>query len=282
MQLNKGSDNYIYLNGPVNVSDGSAVSNSPVSCTARIYDMSLEMRTGMLVSRLMKECGSSDTSIVVPKPSVELYRAASLSSVRVYDADGIAYYRVITSVTEPADGYTIGFSGAFGKKIAAGSKVELRSIGSGGTWVPFDEPPLMSEYGQNKTQHATYETLVLGTEDGLQFNQSVEVGFTHLGNPVVDHKRLWAIGTAAPTTIHFGNTRRVRVQIHGDIAMTAFGTFPTSNAIAGDTSWGFRGLLQDIHAGPAATHISVEVTYDGGAGLKLVTAIRAFMENDLT
>jgi hypothetical protein len=66
------------------------------------------------------------------------------------------------------------------------------------------------------------------------------------------------------------------VKLGVDLTLTSFGDFPTANPIVGDPAWGFRTTLPDTHADlKIGQDIRIEITHDGGAGLKLVSAIRA-------
>jgi len=69
---------------------------------------------------------------------------------------------------------------------------------------------------------------------------------------------------------------RIRVKLGVDLTLTSFGDFPTANPIMGDPDWGFRAILPDTHLDlKIGQDVRIEITHDGGAGLKLVSAMSA-------
>lgn len=262
------SDTWVYLSGPVREADGTAVSESPVSCTARIYDERKEQRTEALTTRLAVDYGAG-TTIVIPKPSQSVIAVGD--TFRLYALDGSVYDRAITAISEETEGYTLSFSGAISATATAGSAVRIITQATGTTWLTFDRSPKIVVGDSVRIEETTASSAT----------QVLELSFTHLSEPVVNHPRFWAVQVSA-TSIDIEDNTQCRVQLGADISMSSFGTFPTANPIAGDSDWGFRGLITDTHLVSAGQDVSIEIDYDGGSGQALVTAMRAKVVAQLT
>ena len=67
------------------------------------------------------------------------------------------------------------------------------------------------------------------------------------------------------------------------LSMTSFGSFPPSNAVGGDPTWGFRGVVSSTHPDLAlGQDVRAEVDYDGGVNSKLTISSRAKVLEDFS
>jgi hypothetical protein len=101
----------------------------------------------------------------------------------------------------------------------------------------------------------------ISLDDGTAFDGTVEeinpdAGYLKLKNDVI------------PSAVSAGAV--VKRKIGADVSMAAFGTFPTSDPVPGDPTWGFRGTIDHDHAELAlGMRLRAEITYeDGGTNIR--------------
>ena len=264
------SDNLIALTGPVDRSTGGAVADSG-TVNARLYDESKETRTVALVTRTTRDETSAATSVQVPLFSPNPINAGD--TVRVYLDDGSVKEAALSGVT-PATGYMTLTCGALGVAAAAGSRVEIRTTATAATKlvIPADTSLALGDTVDFAAVPATQQRTITQIQRLVATEDADNVAATPAPNqPWFDVITLdSALGTATPAD------SLIRAYLGADIALSSFGTFPTSNPVAGDTAWGFRGTIPDTQVGLApGQRVRIEIVYNGGAGLQKVTALVA-------
>ena len=275
------SDNLISLNGPVDRATGAAVSSSPVSCTARIYDESKETRVAPFVTRLTEAVTGSSTTISVPTIRGGTYRIiqeVNETALVTFD-DGVKRSSTLSATTE-LDGFDRVTASALNQAAAVGNAVEILTYPAGVKMIPVedntkivsgDTVEIRMDSGAYWVQTVTEVANAVITEDATDIDASVRSTLMAINHDPISTIRSTDVSALAVTA-----GTRVRVKLGSDIAMTSFGSFPTSNPVEGDTAWGFRGTIPDtLSASPAGMRVRIEITYDGGAGLKHVTALLA-------
>ncbi len=274
------SDNLVALNGPVDRSTGAAVSSSPTSCVARIYDESKATRVAKVVTRLTEAVTASSTTISVPtirSGTFRLVQEVNEVAEITYD-DGVKRASTLSGTTE-LDGFDRVTASALSADAAIGNTVEIDTYPIGVQMIPVDPDPKIVD-GDSVELHMDDGTLEVGTatevvkavitEDATDTDAAVRSTLR-----AVNHDPVWTVRTTA-TTAAISAGARMRVKLGSDITMTSFGSFPTSNPVAGDTAWGFRGSISDtIGALKSGMKVRIEIEYNGGAGLKHVTSMLA-------
>ena len=279
-KLRINSDNFISLSGPVRNDNGEAVSNSPTSVTARIYDERKENRIAPYKTRLSLEADSSSaTEYFVPKTDPVVFLIGD--KIRFISPLGVVSTEAgntVASVNTANAGYNgLNFSGALSiGTLAAGSKVELRTYVTASTVLALASPARFSPG----------DTLEIVGDDGVRFERDVgyvrrvaetedtaNVLATAASSP--DANTVVSLSSATDRAVSSGN--RVRCKLGADVSMSAFGTFPAAadNPVAGDTSWGFRGQITDTHTGlVVGQDVRIEIEHIGD-GFNVVDSIRA-------
>ena len=279
------SDNLISLNGPVDRSTLAAVSSSPTSCVARLYDESKETRVARFVTRLTSAVAASDTTIDVPTIRNGTYRTiqeVNETAEIMYD-DGVKRSTTLSGVSV-LDGFDRVTTASLPQAAAVGNRVEVVTYPVGVQMIPVEADPkivdgdsveLSMDDGTLEVGTATAVVSATITEDATDTDALLRSTHSAIG-----HDQIWTVRTTA-TTAAVSAGARVRVKLGADVAMTSFGSFPTSNPVAGDTSWGFRGIVPDTNSGlKSGMKVRIEIDYNGGAGLKHVTSLLAtVMEN---
>ena len=274
------SDNLVALNGPVDRSTGAAVSSSPTSCVARIYDESKATRVAKVVTRLTEAVTASSTTISVPtirSGTFRLVQEVNEVAEITYD-DGVKRASTLSGTTE-LDGFDRVTASPLSGDAAIGNTVEIDTYPIGVQMIPVDPDPKIVD-GDSVELHMDNGTLEVGTatevvtavitEDATDTDAAVRSTLR-----AVNHDPVWTVRTTA-TTAAISAGARMRVKLGSDITMTSFGSFPTSNPVAGDTAWGFRGSISDtIGALKSGMKVRIEIEYNGGAGLKHVTSMLA-------
>lgn len=274
------TDNLVALNGPVDRSTGAAVSSSPTSCVARIYDESKETRVAKVVTRLTEAVTAISTTISIPtirNGTFRLVQEVNEVAEITYD-DGVKRASTLSGTTE-LDGFDRVTASALSANAAIGNPVEIETYPIGVQMIPLAPDPRIVD-GDSVELHMDNGTLEVGTatevvkavitEDATDTDAAVRSTLR-----AANHAPVWTVRTTA-TIAAISAGARARVKLGSDITMTSFGSFPTSNPVAGDPAWGFRGTIIDtIGALKSGMKVRIEIDYNGGAGLKHVTSMLA-------
>jgi hypothetical protein len=280
-KIRLGSDNLIALNGPVDNSTGAVVGTSPTSCKARIYNERKETQVRTFATRLTAAALSGDSAVKVPLLSPD--PIVSGDTVRVTLDDGSVKEAALSGSANSTGYQTLTFATTLGVAAATGNLVEVVTKVASATVFPIradtllevgDQVEIRQDDGQSLTTTIIQLQKVVATEDAS------DLAPTAAKNQPTFFAITVAAGRAQATTAG----ARLRVKLGDDVSsLASFGSFPTSNPVAGDTAWGFRGAIPDDQAGlKAGQDVRVEIEYNGGAGLQLVTSIMAKIVDETT
>lgn len=277
MKIRYQSDNTIALSGPVNADLDAAVALSPPpTVTASLYHERKEVRTVEFVTRLTLDEPSTVTVIALPKTTPAVFEAAD--TLAIDQDNGTVHETTIVSVNVGNAGFdevtiTAGLTAA----ASAGSTVRLTKKGGTSVILVIQSPggPIALEKG---------DTVVVDRDIGaatFAVNQvrtitSVEDAANVTATVARNQATFECIELSAALSGAVSSGRSVRRKLGTDITMASFGTFPTSNPLLGDSSWGFRGLITDAHVGlEIGMTVRIEVIFNGGADLQMVKSLRA-------
>tara|TARA_R110002126_G_scaffold37643_9_gene113270 strand:+ start:2624 stop:3466 length:843 start_codon:yes stop_codon:yes gene_type:complete len=278
-KINYLSDNYFYLAGPVNQATGGAVGTDPVSCVLRLYNERRQMRTAAFETRLVAAASSAENSVSLPK--MDPLVLAVGDSLRFINSKSFSKTLAITGITPGTFSDVYALSAVMADDFEAGSRVELSFQASGGSYFMFELEPKF-EVGETITpQHgATHQTGLVEQKREIEFTQS---DGTSPATKSIDHPNYWAVKSGTPTSSACYPNTVIRVQLGGDVAMASFGSFPAANAVGGDPTWGFRGLVSSTHPDIVlGQDVRAEVDYDGGVNSKLTISSRAKVLEDFS
>jgi len=216
---------------------------------------------------------------------VPLFTPDPISSgdkVRVTLDDGSVKEAVLTGKANSTGYQTLTFGTTLGVSSAAGNLVEVRTLVASAVLFTVrpdvlleigDDVEILQDDGSPLSSTITQVQRVVATED------ADNVAAVPAKNQPVFHAFTTAAGRAQATS----SGSRVQVKLGADVSLSSFGSFPASNPVSGDAAWGFRGTIPDTQAGlKAGQDVRVEVTYNGGAGLQLVTSIFAKVVDETT
>jgi hypothetical protein len=249
------SDNLLELQGPVDVPNNAAVTTiaGGTSCTARLYDTSLDSHIAPFRTYTTSDAAIGDDSLDVADGTP--FRLNQLIAI---ETDlGYTEPHIVSSVSSN----TLTLVTALAAPASAGRLVEIRQYSIDSHYFAIDN-------------YSTWESL-----DRIEFtyNDGSEVS-----RPItwVDPDRNY-IHILAPLSIavDVGNVvkRQLGIQV---ITFADFGTFPTSNPVVGDPTWGFRATIQHDHADiKLGMRIRAEITMDD-AGLNLRRKVVATVVNE--
>jgi hypothetical protein len=281
-KLNYKSDNAITLAGPVNLNLDTAVQTAaPVpTVTAKLYHERKEVRTVEFVTRLTLDEAISSTVINLPKFTPSVFE---VGDTVVIDQDDGSVHETTISTFNLATGYdSLSIAAGLTKTAAAGSTLRLTKKGATSLILVIQSPggPITLEKGD--TIEIDLDSGIIGLSvDQVRTITAVEDA-DNLDPTVAPGQDTFECITLSSTltgTVSAG--RKVRRKLGADIAMTNFGTFPTSNPVLGDTSWGFRGTIADTHDDlEVGMTVRIEVIFNGGVGLQMVKALRANVVED--
>lgn len=215
------SDNLIELRGPVDIATNTAFGNGS-TVTGKLYDTALDTTIVKYVTPTTADIASGGTTMFVQDATPFF----PFDVIRVLQDDGNELYLAILVL--PGSNQ-IDFAPALSAPLTEGAIVSRIQIAGTsdyvtvGNWAPWDITFNMEVSLNNGT---TQERLV------LEINR--DVGFCLLD------------GTIGGESVA-GNA--VKRKLGVNIAMSSFGTFPTSDPVVGDPAWGFRGVIQSDHAG---------------------------------
>jgi hypothetical protein len=281
-KLNYQSDNVITLAGPVNLNLDEAAGVSPTpTVTARLYHERKEVRTAEFVTRLTLDEASSSTLINVPKTTPTAFEAAD--TVVIDLDDGSVHETTIVSVSTVDAGYDIiTLTAGIPTAAAAGSTLRLTKKGATSLILVIQSPggPITLEKGDAIEIDLDSGSVGLSV-DQVRTITAVEDADNVTATVALNQAAFECITLSGATSSAVSAGRRVRRKLGADVVMTAFGTFPTANPVLGDTSWGFRGTIEDTHADlEVGMSVRIEVVYNGGVALQMVKALRANVVED--
>jgi len=271
------SDTLIQLNGPVDSSTGAAVDTSPTTCIARLYDERKETRTAEFQTRLTLGADASATTLKIPKftPSTVF---GILDTILIELDDGNTEQRSVSGHLDTSNaGYDVITVGSgISYAASAGNLVFLKIKSSGasvfaleraGALAVGDQVEIYEDDGDLKVANISKLQAVSATED------SVNV----LATAAKDQPVFFAVTLDSAFTGAVSSNARIRRKLGSDVSMTtSFGSFPTTDVVAGDSSWGFRGVIPDTQSDLVpGQDVRIEVTYDDGANKRLLTSMLA-------
>jgi hypothetical protein len=291
--LRFGSDNFVYLYGPVDQSTGNAITSSPTGCEYVVFDESLEASLSIFETRLVFPEDLGSTSVSLPKFSVSNVINAG-DTIRVTAENGEHQDRIVISIVTSSTSHDQ-YNFAVGSNYAfpAGSKAELvnRANGSDAKLFTFDKKPGF-EPGSSFQIIPNAENIATVTDLSVTWVVKIEAseGSTVGGpaSPSVNHPEFWGVRTATNSDQNT-TTNLIRSRLSsGDMSSFPSSGFPTSGAISGDSSWGFRGIIEDSQFGITSSRIKtgdvvrIQIILNAGAGARHVTSILATVVEPVT
>ena len=291
--LRFGSDNFVYLYGPVDQSTGNAITSSPTGCEYVVFDESLETNLSIFETRLVFPEDLSSTSVSLPKFSVSNVINAG-DTLRVTAENGEHQDRIVIGVVTSSTSHDQ-YNFAIGSNYAfpAGSKVELanRTNGSNNYLFTFDKKPGFKPGSRfqiipNSENIVTLTNLSVAWVVKIEASEGSTVGGP--ASPSVNHPEFWGVRTNSNSD-QTTTTNLIRSRLaSGDMSSFPSSGFPTSGAISGDSSWGFRGRIDDSDFGITTNSIKtgdvvrIQISLNAGAGAKHVTSILATVVEPVT
>ena len=291
--LRFGSDNFVYLYGPVDQSTGNAITSSPNGCEYSVFDESLETNLSIFETRLVFPEDLSSTSVSLPKFSVSNVINTG-DTLRVTAENGEHEDRIVTSIVTSSTSHDqYNFAVTSGYAFPAGSKVELvnRANTSNAKLFTFDKKPGFKPGSNFQIVPSTGGSTSL-TNLSVAWVVRIEAseGSTAGGpaSPSVNHPEFWGVRTNTDADRNT-TTNLIRSRLaSGDMSSFPSTGFPTSGAISGDSSWGFRGIIDDSDFGISQGLIKngdvvrIQIILNAGAGAKHVTSILATVVEPVT
>jgi len=230
MSLDYLSDNLIELRGPVNVATDAAVStilsgNSVV--TAKLYDTALDTRLSDAPTTLSEDYTADPSSAVITVQSVGFIQAGTQLLIEVNGS-------------------------SFKKREVLSVALNVVTLTTVLGTTPADK-------GNAVLVH-TYSTLAGFVEvtdiQGWEQDMTIEITRTDgtlaeftAASPDIPASRIWLNGATLGVTALVGAL--VKRKLGDDIEagdFSDFGTFPTSDPVAGDPTWGMRAVIDHDHA----------------------------------
>jgi len=238
MSLDWLSDNLVELRGPVNLATGNAINDSAV-VNAYLYDTALDTTVGTYNTTLSADAVASDINVdlIDGRP----FKTPDL--LRITLDNGAIH---LIQVTDKTGNDTIEFAAqGLPSTASAGNLVEMDRVGTGA------------------------EHITLADWSGWIHNYTVEFQLDDLSFQLVilqspDRDLNYGGISASPNSVMTPGAV-VRRRFGPQIAMVKFGTFPTSNPVVGDPTWGFRGVIASDHVGLAlGMRVRAEITATDG------------------
>lgn len=218
------SDNLIELRGPVDIANDAAIDAATVS--AKLYDTALDTTVGAYTTVLTADALSAAGTIFVQDRTP----FAVLDAIGVQRDDGTEQVVVVSVLPGSAGEITIvpvlteaSAKGSTVKMIALGPNADFITLADWSEWQNFYTMEITR--GSASVTVSTVEQVLslINRDAGYAVIVPGALGDTAVGNPI---KR----------------------KIGADITMTAFGSFPTSNPVVGDPTWGYRGTIDHDHS----------------------------------
>lgn len=275
------SDNMISFNGPVNTSAGATVSETPTSVKCYIYDEHKETRTCEFVTRLSTFSSVSDVGITVPKFDPQPFEVGD--TVVLTQDDGSLHTTTVASIgTGDPKFDTITVNNGTAVAAAAGSKFVLKTKVLGMTkmvvpvGVKLEVGDAVEILQDDLSDHPT-------TVSQVQKIVALEDAGSGTATTALNQDTFMCVTLGGATTDAVTANSRMRRPVGSVIDLIKFGTFPTSNPIPGDSSWGFRAVIPDTHPDlVVGMTVRIEVRFNGGAELMLIkSAICGVVEDVL-
>jgi len=234
------SDNLIELQGPVDVANDAAMSTiaTTATCEAKLYDTAYDGRIAAFTTILSADALAAATTIYV----ADALPATVGSTIRVYVDDGTPNELTVLTVNTVTGEIT--FASGLTDDAASGNKVTVVTYG-GATSVRFPVDNLGVWTGG--------ENMEITLDDGTTAEKTVSAYF----DPDDGYVRVTAF---VGSDFSAGNI--IKRKIGADITNFAdFGTFPSSDPVAGDPTWGYRGTIAHDHADLAlGMRVRAEIT----------------------
>ena len=232
------SDNLVELRGPVNIATDAALATilSTSSATVKLFDTELDCRLSDGETFLTEDAEAGASSIFVAVPTG--YRTGT--EILIDLDSGRQDAQIPTTVNFVTGEFTL-----TGTLISAASKykkVRITTYDAGSTNIHIDD--------------------ISGWEAGM----TIEIS---LGDGTFVERTLSGMKHEISCTAMNGQSLGVDTQpgavlkrkLGADISMADFGTFPTSDPVPGDPTWGFRGTINSDHADLAlGMRVRAEIT----------------------
>ena len=248
------SDNLIELRGPVNVATNAAFPTlaTTSSCAAKLYDTALDARLAKFGVPMTADAEAGATSVFV-NDTAPIF----IGSVILIDMNNGQEDRETVTAVDSGTGEVTFSGGSLSDNAFEGNMVTLITYDSTSTVISIDN------FGQ--------------WEDGMNMEITLDDGtqgefIVSLIDPDSGYLTLNAV--LGVDTQHGALIKR---KIGADIGGFAdFGSFPASDPVPGDRTWGFRSTIASDHADiQLGMRIRGEITADDGSGLNITRKVIA-------
>jgi hypothetical protein len=240
------SDNLVAMAGPVIAETGLPPSEDPSGgVSAKLYDTNLDCRIAAFETTLAQDyvTGSNTFYVIDSLPII-------VGNVLLMDTDDHKKTQFTVTLVDPVT-HEITVSASSQSSASADNTVSCILYALDQNQIPLD----------NFNEWEDGMAIEISLDDGTVFDGTVEkinpdAGYLKLKNDVI------------PSAVSAGAV--VKRKIGADVSMAAFGTFPTSDPVPGDPTWGFRGTIDHDHAELAlGMRLRAEITYvDGGTNIR--------------
>lgn len=220
MSLDYLSDNLIELRGPVNIAQGAAVDESS-TVNAKLYDTAYDAKIDTFETTLTEDAEIGAGSVFV-EDDVPF---AVGDSLHIDLDDGSVHRGVILTLLGSKE---LDFAGTLAFAASEGNRVTRARLDSTSVYLTLDNFGVWLD-----------DRLEVTTTDGTLSEHQVLDVLADRGYLKID------VSPPLSADVEVGAIvkRRLGVGPTNDISMAAFGTFPTSNPVVGDPTWGFRGVI---------------------------------------
>lgn len=281
MTIIRGSDNSVKLLGPHKESDGSALdfTNAGATSTFELYDDRRETRIIPARTRLQADAVIGLTFTI---PHIVPQWLESGDSILIIGSDGEKMRRIVNTITPgtdeltPATNFdTVAVTVALSEASSKGSEVTLVKKGSGAVVLPIYVPRVAYAAVAGFVVEVQQDDLTVksGILDGA-WDATIS---TEDGAIALDQDEYPILQLAAGITTNVSVERRIRNKL--TVSPIAMSEFPSGGAGTppNPDTWrslgGFVGTIPDTDITmDIGDQVRVEITFDGGAGLKLILA----------